>query len=174
MSPDASIEVDGTQTDYIVDLPAAYDKTRAYPLVMAFRRSDTTAEAFRESLGLPLAVGADAILVHPNCPDDASTWNVPGDLQVVDALLSKLASSYCIDQGRVFAIGLGQGALLVNAFGCARNETLRGLAPLSRRSCPARSVWGPGSSVAHARQRGTIDHDVRPRKPRLLDRAERL
>ena len=140
-----SIEVNGVQTNYIVDVPPAYDKTRAYPLVMAFRRSETTAEAFRESLGLPLAAGADAILVHPDCPDGASTWDVPGDLPMVDALLVKLASSYCIDQDRVFAIGLGQGALLVNAFGCARSGTLRGLAPAPRPFLPRpqRAAAGP-------------------------------
>ena len=146
VSPDTSIEVNGTQTDYIVDLPPAYDKTHAYPLVMAFRRADTTVEAFRESLGLPRAAGGDAILVHPDCPDDASTWDVPGDLPVVDALLSKLASSYCIDQGRVFAIGLGQGALLVNAFGCARSGTLRGFAPLSAVLAPP-AVCGGRAAV---------------------------
>ena len=140
--PDASIEVDGMLASYILDLPTAYDNTRAYPLVMAFRRSDMTTDAFRESLGLPLAVGADAILVHVNCPDDASTWDVPGDLPVVDALLSKLASSYCIDQGRIFAIGLGQGALLVNAFGCSRGDTLRGLAPLSAVLAPPEVCGG--------------------------------
>lgn len=140
--PEAVIEVNGMRTEYILDVPAAYDQTRAYPLVMAFRRSDTTTEAFRESLGLPLAVGADAIFVHPNCPDDASTWNVPDDLQMVDALLAKLASSYCIDEGRVFAVGLGQGALLVNAFGCARGETLRGLAPLSAVLAPPEVCGG--------------------------------
>jgi poly(3-hydroxybutyrate) depolymerase len=140
--PDASIEVNGVRVDYILELPAAYDETRAYPLVMAFRRSDTTTDAFRESLGLPLAAGADAILVHPNCPDDASTWAVPGDLPLVDALLSKLASSYCIDQRRIFAIGLGQGALLVNAFGCSRSGTLRGLAPLSAVLAPPEVCGG--------------------------------
>ena len=144
--PDDSIEVNGMRANYILDLPAGYDNTRAYPLVMAFRRSDTTTDAFRESLGLPLAVGAEAILVHPNCPDDASTWDVPGDLAVVDALLSQLASNYCIDEGRIFAVGLGQGALLVNAFGCARSETLRGLAPLSAVLAPP-EVCGSRAAV---------------------------
>jgi poly(3-hydroxybutyrate) depolymerase len=135
--PDGSIEVNGMSANYVLDLPAAYDKTRAYPVLLAFRRSDTTTDAFRESLGLPSAVGADAIVVHPNCPNDASTWAVPGDLPLIDALLSKLASSYCIDQGRVFAVGLGQGALLVNAFACVRSDTLRGIAPLSAVLAPA-------------------------------------
>jgi poly(3-hydroxybutyrate) depolymerase len=141
VSSDASLEVEGMLTRYIVDLPATYEKARAYPLVMSFRRSDTTAQAFRDSLGLPLAAGADAILVHPDCPDDASTWNVPADLQMVDALLAKLASSYCIDQGRVFAVGHGQGALLVNALGCAR-DALRGLAPLSAVLAPPEVCGG--------------------------------
>jgi poly(3-hydroxybutyrate) depolymerase len=143
--PDGHIEVNGMSADYLLDLPAAYDKTRPYPLVIAFRRTDTTPEALRESLGLPLVAGADAVLVHPNCPENASTWDVQRDLPLIDALLSELESTYCIDQGRVFAVGLGQGALLVNAFACVRSDTLRAFAPLSAVLAPA-----PGACVGEA------------------------
>lgn len=140
LAPDHRIEVNGLSAGYVLDLPAAYDKTRAYPLVMAFRRSDTTAAAFRDSLGLPVAVGDDAILVHPDCLDGASTWDIPRDLPLIEALLSKLASSYCIDEDRVFGVGLGQGALLVNAFACLRSDTWRAFAPLSAVLAPAPGV----------------------------------
>ena len=68
-------------------------------------------------------------------------------MPLVDALLAKLAASHCIDQDRVFAIGLGQGALLVNAFGCVRRGVLRGLAPLSAVLAPARDACEGDSAV---------------------------
>lgn len=146
VSPDDSIDVSGMRASYILDLPPAYDKTRVYPLLLAFRREGTSVEAFRASLNLPLAVGDAAVVVHPNSPGNAATWDIQRDLPLIDALLSKLAASYCIDQDRVFAIGAGQAALLVNAFACVRSDTLRGVAPLAAVLAPATGVC-PGRAA---------------------------
>jgi polyhydroxybutyrate depolymerase len=146
VSPDDSIDISGMRASYILELPPAYDKTHAYPLLLAFRREGTSVEAFRASLNLALAVGDDAVVVYPNSPGDAATWDIQRDLPLVDALLAKFAASYCIDQDRVFAIGAGQAALLVNAFACVRSDTLRGVAPLAAVLAPAQGVC-PGKAA---------------------------
>jgi poly(3-hydroxybutyrate) depolymerase len=128
---DNSIQVNGMRATYTLDLPLAYDKTRAYPLVFAFRGTNVTADDFRGYLNLAPVTGADAILVHPNCVSDASAWDIPRDTPMVDALLAKLESGTCVDQSRVFAIGHGAGALFVTMLGCLRGDTLRAIAPLS-------------------------------------------
>jgi hypothetical protein len=145
-SSDDSIDVSGMRANYLLDLPPAYDKTRAYPLVLAFRREGTSVEAFRASLNLPLAVGDDAIVVYPNSPGNAATWDIQRDLPLIDMLLSKFSATYCIDQDRVFAIGAGQAALLVNAFACVRADTLRGVAPLAAVLAPAQGAC-PGKAA---------------------------
>ena len=143
---DGRIQVDELSASYVLDLPRPYAPNRAYPLVLAFRRNNDTPEAFRKALGLVDAVASEAIVVHPNCLGDASSWEPPRDLPLFDALLSELASTYCIDQDRVFAVGLGGGAFMANAVGCLRGDVLRAIAPLTGvlppSSCPERTaVW---------------------------------
>lgn len=128
---DSDIVVDSMRATYLVDLATGYDKRRAYPLVMAFHGAGVTADAFRGYLNLPPVTGADAILVHPNCSNDAPTWDMQRDTQVFDALVKKLESEYCIDTSRVFIAGHGSGAFFVSALGCLRGASLRGIASLS-------------------------------------------
>jgi hypothetical protein len=134
--PDASLQVSGMTASYVLDLPLAYDKTRAYPLVMAFREASTTADAFRTSLNLVPVTGSDAIVVHPNCMNDAASWDIQRDSLLVDTLLAKLEASYCIDQGRVFALGHGAGAMFTSLLGCVRGDKLRAIAVLSGAAPP--------------------------------------
>lgn len=128
---DDSIQVGAMRGTYRVDLPATYDKGQALPLIMAFRGAVVSAASFRDYLGLPSAVGAGAIVVHLDCLNDASAWDVTRDLPYVDALLAKLVSSYCVDLDRVFAVGHSEGGAFVNTLGCLRGDTFRGIAPLS-------------------------------------------
>jgi poly(3-hydroxybutyrate) depolymerase len=85
---------------------------------------------------LPPVTGADAILVHPNCLGDAPTRDNQRDLMLFDALLTRIESTYCVDQARVFAAGHGSGAFFVSALGCIRGNVLRGIAPLSASAPP--------------------------------------
>ena len=128
---DTSIEVNGMVATYIVDRPVDYDSTRAYPLIMAFRGANVSADDFRGYLNLPLVAGTDAVLVHVNPLTDASTWDFRRDLPLFDDLLAKLEGSYCIDQQRIFAVGHGSGGPLATAIACVRGDKLRGVAPLS-------------------------------------------
>jgi hypothetical protein len=128
---DTSIRVDGMTGPFVVELPADYDETRAYPLLLTFRGANTTAALFREYLRLPQEVGTTAIVVHLDCLNGASTWDLSRDLPFFDALLSHLGSSYCVDEQRQFALGHAAGAALVNTLGCLRGDKLRAIAPLS-------------------------------------------
>lgn len=128
---DTSIQVGGMRGSYILDLPSGYDKTRPYPLIMAFRGAGVTAEQFRGYLELPLAVGSDAIVVNVNCLNEAATWDVARDVPLFDALLAGLESRYCVDELRVFAAGHGSGGFFTNTLGCTRADKLRGIASLS-------------------------------------------
>jgi polyhydroxybutyrate depolymerase len=117
--------------DFIVDVPASYNKSQGYPLILAFRGANVTAAAFRGYLNLAPVAGSDAIVVNPDCLNDAPTWDVARDLPFFDALLNRLESSYCVDQRRVFATGHGSGGSFANTLGCLRGNKLRGVAPLS-------------------------------------------
>jgi poly(3-hydroxybutyrate) depolymerase len=125
---DSSIQVTGMSASYIIDLPANYDKTRPYPLVMAFKGSSTTAEQLRGRLNLPAVAGSDAILLHPNCLGDAPSWLVSRDLPLFDTLLAQTLARYCVDERRVFAVGQGIGGYFANVLGCMRGDQLRAVA----------------------------------------------
>jgi polyhydroxybutyrate depolymerase len=128
--------VTGTSVTYIRDLPATYDKSKPYPLVLAYRDADITVDAFRASLNLPSAVGDDAIVVYANCVSETSCWDVQHDMPVFDTLLRQLTAGYCIDQARMFAVGHGAGAAFASTLGCVRGDKLRGVAPLSGSTPP--------------------------------------
>lgn len=142
---DTSIRVGGMTGRFLVDWPADYDKTKAYPLLLAFRGAAVTAEMFRGYARLPEAVGSEAILVHLDCLNDASSWEVSRDLPLVDALLDHVGSSYCIDEQRRFALGHGTGAAFVNTLGCLRGDTLRAIAALSVGPAGANGPGAPGT-----------------------------
>lgn len=151
---DASLQVAGMSASYVLNLPLAYDKTRAYPLVMAFREANTTADAFRTALNLVPATGADAIVVYPNCMNDAATWDIQRDSLLFDTLLAKLLAGYCVDQDRVFVLGHGAGAMFTSLLACVRGDKLRAVAALSGAPPPPGGCVG---NVAVWLLQGTAD-----------------
>jgi poly(3-hydroxybutyrate) depolymerase len=140
--PDTTIQVAGMSASYIVDLPPNYDKTRRYPLLMAFRGSDVTAQQFRGSLNLPQVAGTDAILVHPNCLGDALSWSVQRDTPLFDMLLAQTVARYCIDERRVFAAGQGIGGYFASMLGCLRADKLRAVAAFAPGVPPSGTCQG--------------------------------
>jgi polyhydroxybutyrate depolymerase len=131
-SSDTTIAVSAMTATYIVDVPAAYSKDRAYPLMMSFRGAGVTADQFRSYLNLTTAVGSDAIVVNVNTlGSTTAAWDVNRDTPLFDALLTQLESTYCIDQHRVFAVGHSAGGFFTNSLACTRGSKLRAIAVLS-------------------------------------------
>jgi polyhydroxybutyrate depolymerase len=125
----ATMQVGGMERQYVVALPQAYDKSRPYPLILAFHGAGLSGPQFRNFFNLVTPVGADGIVVYPT--GLGGQWDVRRDLPFVDALRMKLESSYCIDAQRVFATGHSNGAFFTNAIGCQRGDVLRAIAPMS-------------------------------------------
>ena len=128
---ETSIRVNGMTGTYVIDVPADYDANRPYPLLLSFRGVGATAAMFRTFLNFPREVGSDGIVVNANCLNDESVWSTGRDLPYIDALITKLAATYCVDEDRIFAVGHGPGAQFVSSLGCLRGSKLRGIAPLS-------------------------------------------
>jgi polyhydroxybutyrate depolymerase len=128
---DSSVDVYGTHSNYLVDLPVGYARAQAYPLILAFRGTDATADQFRQTLKLTSVAGAEAIIVYANPLNETAAWDFMRDMPLFDALLSKLKSDYCVDADRVFAIGNGAGSLFVNLVGCVNADDVRAIALLS-------------------------------------------
>ena len=125
---DARVELGGAAGSYLLDLPNGYDASHPYPLVLALRAADGSAAAFRASLNLASAVGSSAIIVHPECPNGRTIWDVPGDVDYLVALRAQLLERHCVDPTRVFVLGYAQGGWLASAAACSRSDLLRGIA----------------------------------------------
>jgi poly(3-hydroxybutyrate) depolymerase len=124
------------RASYSVALPGAYDRTFAYPLMVAFRPNGVTTDQFAQSLNLSAVAGSEAIIVYPNPVGDGATWDFMRDGPLFKALLPQMKSDYCVDEARVYALGDGAGALVANLVGCWNADDLRAIAPLSAAPAP--------------------------------------
>jgi polyhydroxybutyrate depolymerase len=101
----------------------------ALPVVFAFHGAFESGENVRERLALDQAVDGGAILVYPNAIN--GTWDitqVSSDGRRVDRLISRLASTYCIDPSRIYISGFSAGAVFTLYLGCNVPQTFAGIA----------------------------------------------
>jgi poly(3-hydroxybutyrate) depolymerase len=159
----ASMDVDGQQRTYIVDLPPGYDKNHPYPVLFGFHGATTSGSLFRSQYygNLLSAAGSDAIVIHPDALGDPTAWDTQRDVPFFDALLAKIESQYCVDENRIFAAGHSSGGFFSNTLGCQRGNVLRGIGPVSGggpfvfggNSCTGNvAVW-----IAHGNMDTTVD-----------------
>jgi polyhydroxybutyrate depolymerase len=104
-------------------------------------------------------------LVSPQglAPDDEPTqygWPNTGgrDIAFVRAMIEWLGSNYCIDQARIFSVGMSYGGMMSNTIGCELSDVFRGIAPI------AGALFGRGgcmgSPIAVWMSHGTADSTV--------------
>ncbi len=138
------LDVDGTTRSYIVALPKDYDPSRPYRLVFAWHGLGVTAAEVARPIsaggsgffGLQAEAADDAIFVAgqglpadlglPGWPDTAGR-----DVAFAHALLDTLSARYCLDEARVFSVGMSYGAVMTNRLGCVLGDRLRGIAAMS-------------------------------------------
>jgi polyhydroxybutyrate depolymerase len=130
--------------EYYLMLPATYNPSKPYPVVVMLHGMIATAEMalswFKE---IPTNM-PDAIYIAPQGLKHAETgggangqevtgWaNVNGeDIQFMKDLLGTAEKDYCVDTQRVFAVGFSYGAMFSYAIGCELGGTFRAIAPMS-------------------------------------------
>ena len=89
------------------------------PVVFGFHGAYSSGETVRARFGLEGPADGGAIFIYPNAVQ--GTWDVgPSSLdgRRVDALLSRLAQSYCIDPARISIAGFSAGAVFTLFLGC--------------------------------------------------------
>ncbi len=121
------ISVSGTNRSFVLSVPEGYDPQRAYPIVAVFHGIGATGEEMANFIKMQDYSAGDAIVAFPSAANGA--WDLGGetDLHFFDALLGSLASTLCVNEQRVFALGFSYGAYMVNHLGCERS-TVRAVA----------------------------------------------
>jgi poly(3-hydroxybutyrate) depolymerase len=138
MSGKASIDVAGTQREYILKLPANYDPNTAYRLIFGWHPRGGTAETVANGglgggayYGLEKRANGTAIFVSPNGIDNG--WaNMGGrDMNFLKAMLALFNSKLCIDQKRIFSTGFSYGGMMSDAIALDMPDVFRAIAPMS-------------------------------------------
>lgn len=132
-----TMDVDGTQREYVITLPDNYNPDTPYRLVFAWHYMGGTAEGIANAsyYGLRGRSGNSAIFVAGQGLSNNGTTGWPNtngrDVAFARAMYSELSSEYCIDTERVFATGMSYGGIMSNTVGCAMGDVFRAIAPIA-------------------------------------------
>ncbi len=132
-----TIDVAGTMRSYIVKIPTTYDTNKPYRLVFAWHGLGGTAQQIAQfgyyQLEQPSA--GSAIFVSGQGLDTGTGAGWPNtngqDVNFVKALLEWMKKSYCIDEKRVFSVGMSYGGIMSNTLGCQMGGVFRAIAPMA-------------------------------------------
>jgi poly(3-hydroxybutyrate) depolymerase len=136
----ASIDVMGMPRDYIMALPQGYDPTKPYKLIFAWHGLGGTAQQIASRwYGLNAMSQNSVIFVAgqglqtSNSVGSGPGWpNTNGqDVAFVKALYARLQSQVCIDENRVFSVGMSYGGIMSNTLGCQMGDVFRAIAPMA-------------------------------------------
>ncbi|HVU02908.1 MAG TPA: Ricin and poly(3-hydroxybutyrate) depolymerase fusion [Polyangiaceae bacterium] len=143
----SSLDVNGTERTYTVEIPDGYDPNTPHVLVLAWHGFMVTAD----QVASPITVGnlgrffvlqprseGRAIFVAPQGLETALLGTTgPGwdnangrDVAFARALVDSLRGSYCIDDGRIFSVGVSMGGYLSNQLGCEMGDVFRAVASI--------------------------------------------
>jgi len=142
-----TLDVEGTQRTYIVELPAGYQPNTPHKLVFAWHGFTITAAQVASTntfanlgrfFGLEPRAGGSAIFVAPQGLDtmllgqSGPGWdNMNGrDVAFARAMVESLRASYCIDDARIFSAGVSMGGYLSNQLGCEMADVFRAVASI--------------------------------------------
>jgi len=137
---ESTIDVMGTARAYILTLPKSYDASKPYKLVFAWHGlGGTAAQIARSYYGLQAQSNDGVIFVAgqglqtSNSVGSGPGWpNTNGqDVAFVKALYAKLQTTVCIDENRVFSVGMSYGGIMSNTLGCQMGDVFRAIAPIA-------------------------------------------
>jgi len=141
-----TVEVKGVRRSYLVHVPPRYDPATATPVVLAFHGGAANADSMVVFSGLnEKADRAGFVVVYPagsgrlhrlltfnagNCCGHAAAENVD-DVAFTRALLDDLAEVVNVDQRRVFATGMSNGAMMSYRLASELSDRIAAIAPVS-------------------------------------------
>lgn len=125
-----TLQVNGTARTYTLSVPAGASPSTT-PLALVFGYHGAGGDGYGFSIGLqlePQAAGR-ALFVYPD--GIGGVWDTSdggADVQMFDALVASIGSSYCVDKNRIFATGFSYGGSMTSTIGCFRGDVVRAIA----------------------------------------------
>jgi len=156
-----TINVNGKNRNYAIDIPENYDSNKAYKL---FYTSHWYGGKFTDVVSgstVPNGTGnwsffglkrqaklhnEQAIFIAPGM--NGATWDLGGtgdDHKLFDALLKHAKENLCVDEDRVFATGFSFGAMMTYSLSLTHQDQLRAVATLAAANFvgSANGGWNP-------------------------------
>ncbi|HEY4309922.1 MAG TPA: PHB depolymerase family esterase [Pirellulales bacterium] len=168
-----TINVDGRERTYLLHAPPSYDAGRTYPLLLAFHGGATDAAFMARFCGLnEKSDEAGFLVIYPNGTGEVSrllTWNAGNccgyarrqnidDVQFVNAILDEASRSAAIDERRIYATGMSNGAMMSYRLAAELSERIAAIAPVA--GTMALDAFAPDRPVPVIHFHGTEDDYV--------------
>ena len=134
-----TINVRGAERRYLLTTPSAHNGNTPLPVVLDFHGLLEGAEVHANmSQWSALAEEEGVVAVFPHGTGDPIRWETDisdpddnDDLAYTDAVLAELGEQLCIDESRVYATGLSNGAMFTSALLCTRADVFAAAAPVA-------------------------------------------
>jgi polyhydroxybutyrate depolymerase len=110
-------------------VPAAYDGSRPYSLVIGLHGANQSGEAFRGMGFDAIADGLDWIVAYPDGAQ--GRWEGPDEVPFIADLIEAAEARFNIDPGRVYATGHSAGAIFAYELASALPGRLAAIAPVA-------------------------------------------
>ncbi len=134
-----SVSVSGTMRSYVLHVPPTYDGTRPMPLVVDFHGVGGSGVSEAGSSPYPGRLDAEGVVMA--FPDGlrgpaGTAWNVGpccvadvDDVAFARAVVADVKALTCVDEARVYAVGVLTGGGMAHYLGCHAADVFAAVAP---------------------------------------------
>jgi polyhydroxybutyrate depolymerase len=136
---DRMLSFGGKNRSYTLHVPAAYNGTKAAPLILDFHGLGGNGKGESTSSPYPAQADADgAIMAFPSglAGPGGNAWNVgpccikdTDDVGFAKALVAEIQKTACIDPKRVYAVGFSMGGGMSHYLACHASDVFAAVAP---------------------------------------------
>jgi polyhydroxybutyrate depolymerase len=129
----------GVQRSYRLYVPTSYDASTPLPLVLNFHGFSSNAwQQERYSGFIDIAEREGFVLVTPDGTSTPRRWHIYGkwergyvdDFAFTEDLIDEVSAGVCIDQARVYATGISNGAAMSSLLGC-KSDRIAAIGPVA-------------------------------------------
>jgi len=138
---EGSFLFDGVMRDYLIHIPASYNGTDSFPLVVVLHWGGGSPAEMVSFCGMNTkADEEDFIVCYPRAryiPAGFDCWNAGpcfeteiDDVGFISALIDTIGANYSIDSLRIYATGFCAGGMMIHRLACELSDKLAACAPL--------------------------------------------
>ena len=126
-----SLMADGAKRSYELFVPDTYDNQKSFPLVLVFHGDGGDGANIRGSFKLEAEAAGGAIFVYPD--GENQSWDIDTasglrhDIAFIDAIVTSLSGTHCVDKKRIVPVGFSKGAYFVNQLACLAKTSFAGV-----------------------------------------------